>query len=884
MTVVSCPHCNSPLKISEEYAGETVQCPKCSGALIAPGGSNDQAHDEPLSIWIILAVAGAVHLVAYLFLIITIGPTSAMLLVVLALGVEAIVWNRSAIFSAVHDSLENAARRKLTEDSAMPVNQPSTLTEKNKPVVHSEKLVPATIVVTKSDDDLVEIRPARQAVAKPKPAPRPSYQPPTPPPSRPSMWGKIFDSSLEVKLPNDQVYYYGPGTELDLGRGVVKWPLVYATGKPGRGGWHASVIDGSLSVAPAGSQVAEPLSYWPSYYDCSPSQRAKYLDWLLTGKSDPDIDLGYVFIYFYGLEQRSIVDRTDFLPIAQELIRLLGIYSYSNSFRRYTTSLLWMTIYQLSESTTVPSSLINDAIAATSRWNDDLIGYLLAIYYRAGLSLPSDIAVLACQCDSRSTSSVIVRRHRDEFEKLFAAKYATEFPQGMKLRAGKRSAKVEYQPASGSLIRNWDRIRKSLSAMPDVLAISSQFRPLIEIWESTIDELKAFSRIAKKTEGELTAEAYEALPRELQDGDHPDTDSWMEIWDRHADEEGRPIVPIGELATLKGVSHRKRLTKTQCTKLLGTADALGIGVEPDARSTGDYYLWDERVTLFFLDGEPHELGGEYVAAATLLRLGASIAEADGKVDDDELRFISNHLEGQFNLSDADSKRLECLQYLLLHSRSGENAITNKLVKRLSRDQRLMVGEFLVGVAAIDEVITDDEQRALRKAYKMLDLRSEDLDALLRRHADSPDQVDSGSAHGQVVHLDLERIAHIMTETRQVAGILQEAMQDSDEMEDEVDEPAASSTAERVSEVEPAHSATAVLLAPELDSRYAPFLTRILEKEEWTTGEMRELSGELQVMLSGAVEAVNEWSLDRYGDWLIEEGEPYLIRKDLMENV
>lgn len=36
------------------------------------------------------------------------------------------------------------------------------------------------------------------------------------------------------------------------------------------------------------------------------------------------------------------------------------------------------------------------------------------------------------------------------------------------------------------------------------------------------------------------------------------------------------------------------------------------------------------------------------------------------------------------------------------------------------------------------------------------------------------------------------------------------------------------------------------------------------------------------MLSGAVETINEWSTDRYGDWLIEEGDTYQVRQNLIE--
>ena len=375
---------------------------------------------------------------------------------------------------------------------------------------------PATVeVIDESNDDLVEIRPAATVRSRPQTVSRISA--PDQRQERASMWGQLSGQPLDADLPRDDVYFYGPGTELDLGRGVLKWPLVYATGAAIRGTFDASLIDGTLPVAPPGAPVAEGLPYWPNYYDCSPAQRSHYLGWLLSGKSAPDAELGYVFIYFYGLERRVLVDQADHLPVAQELIRLLPIYGHSNSFRRYAGTLLWLTLYLASESSPVPQALLNEAIKVTGRWNDELLAMCLAVLQAGKRPLPAHVAFLVAQNDPRSSSSVIVRRHREEFEKLFAAKYRKRFADGIVLRASKRPKRIDYRPASGTLLRRLgtaDGI--SVSTMPDTLSISSQFKPIVHSWEESIEELRAFSRAHSSAGGELTAEAYEALPPELR--------------------------------------------------------------------------------------------------------------------------------------------------------------------------------------------------------------------------------------------------------------------------------------------------------------------------------------------------------------------------------
>jgi TerB N-terminal domain len=85
------------------------------------------------------------------------------------------------------------------------------------------------------------------------------------------------------------------------------------------------------------------MGYWPSYSEISSGARRAYLNWLAGGRRDPEADIGFVFLFFYGLERRAIIDgakdepaQADWPVIAAELRRLLSIYGEkSHSFRRY---------------------------------------------------------------------------------------------------------------------------------------------------------------------------------------------------------------------------------------------------------------------------------------------------------------------------------------------------------------------------------------------------------------------------------------------------------------------------------------------------------------------------------------------------------------------
>lgn len=68
------------------------------------------------------------------------------------------------------------------------------------------------------------------------------------------------------------------------------------------GGTEPALIDTRLRVdQPRPALSGEDMPYWPSYSEIAPSSRGAYLDWLASGRSDPNANIGYVFLFFYGL-------------------------------------------------------------------------------------------------------------------------------------------------------------------------------------------------------------------------------------------------------------------------------------------------------------------------------------------------------------------------------------------------------------------------------------------------------------------------------------------------------------------------------------------------------------------------------------------------------
>ncbi|WP_427501489.1 TerB N-terminal domain-containing protein [Methylomonas sp. MED-D] len=89
------------------------------------------------------------------------------------------------------------------------------------------------------------------------------------------------------------------------------------------------------AIDPPAPDNVEKLSYFPSYSGMNPEQRGLYLRWLYDVTAE--IDVGYVFVYYYGLERQLVYGDFD---AAFDEIKLLRRHHDNGSFQGYSASAL----------------------------------------------------------------------------------------------------------------------------------------------------------------------------------------------------------------------------------------------------------------------------------------------------------------------------------------------------------------------------------------------------------------------------------------------------------------------------------------------------------------------------------------------------------------
>ncbi|HET8700360.1 MAG TPA: TerB N-terminal domain-containing protein, partial [Nitrococcus sp.] len=265
------------------------------------------------------------------------------------------------------------------------------------------------------------------------------------------------------------------------------------------------LINPRNNVAKHGDFTVGQMGYWPSYGDISASARRAYLNWLAAGRRHPACNIGFVFLFFYGLERRVIIDsqndptaQRDWGAIIAEIRRLLSIYGErSGSFRRYAAGLLdWMSLK-------APAERLYEQPVPDFLETYELPSYLRFALGQAAVDRVPVPAPLALAWVHRNPSIALrtaAKRCSEEFDRLFIERYHEILGPGLLLPKNRTRLKCVYRPASASL-HGTGALIKTFGNLPDVTVLTAPVKRLQEIVNLCIDDLGAFSRLIGKAPG-----------------------------------------------------------------------------------------------------------------------------------------------------------------------------------------------------------------------------------------------------------------------------------------------------------------------------------------------------------------------------------------------
>lgn len=725
---------------------------------------------------------------------------------------------------------------------------------------------------------------------------------------------KIDVSSISSTITDDKntfnqdITWLGDFNEIQIKNYVIPNPLIYLS-KNSIENCEASCIQLNLPIGNPVDELKGSLGYWPKYLSINPDQRATYLDWLSKGRSQEISDIGYVFLFFYGLEYRALIEKEDIPVIIKEVNDLLKKFPDSGSLNTYLTSFLaYVAAQQISN---ITDENFSQFFSNLSNLTYDQVLVLLAWYIKQNKPITWEIAYSLAKMTPETPKSVIIKKLPREFKQLFETKFKLNYPNGMEIEPSVRNYKFEYRPASPSLLPYYQNYLKNKRIesveISNPLGKKSQFKNIFSIWTETIEELKPASRKVSNETQNLSAKAYEALPASLkQDIDHPEKTKWNQVITEYNTEENGIIIPIYALATLINMEKRDRLTPTQSKLLFSIAQDVGYIIIPDPRITGKPFLWDELITVYPLPDKKNSTSELYPSIAFILELGMSIALADKTISQEEMEHLDRFIFGSFKLSPLDIECLKQYQQILIQTPPSLERLGTRLKEHLTDNNKLIVAEYLRDMAMADGILHSNEYKALNKIYKSMGLKKDNIQVLFPSEltsypSEQPIQIiqSSSTRIGEVIKvptsveptfiLNRDLIEKKISDSNLIKEIISEMNEkEIAEISENIVEPLIVSDKTISSKPNPLviqeKSSKESLIG--LHSKYAVFLKEILLKNEFSKPQLQKISQNYGFMLGGAIEDINTWSEEKYGDILFYEIEDTVIsiNSDVRNNI
>lgn len=631
--------------------------------------------------------------------------------------------------------------------------------------------------------------------------------------------------------------------------------------------------------------TGQDMDYWPAYHSITPRSRAAYLLWLEGGRWAPDAYIGYVFLYFYGLERRALVDarddpaaRADLPRILGEVVRLLSVYGGNSSFRRYATE-----FQDVLRALVVRVDARPPDPAEHDKWSPPLtLRVGIGAFAAEGRPVPVDWAWSWAMLHPEIYPRTPATRCPEEFRALFTARYMARYVDGIRVRPLKSRVDFSYHPASGGL-----RTRTWRLDVPDVLTAAAPTKVLKALVESCADDLDAYSRlIGRQPEAAGTLPALALLPDELLTGDPAGLRPVRELVDRTLPGDVRQArFELADLTSLWPARTPGKFAKADAVGLAQLLDKLGVGIEPDVRMGGPVQSAGPAVLFRITAARSTTATSEYTAATTLLHLAAVVSAADDDVSTAERDHLVAHLESSLHLTPGERTRLAAHLDWLLASKLKLTGLAKRL-GALTDAQRAHVAGFATAIAAVDGVVSAAEVDTLRKIYKLLGQEPDSVYTELHALTAAPPRpapatqpvvvvrADTGPSGYTIppqprpeppvgaVRLDAALVEAKMRESAAVAALL------ADVFEDEPEE---------VRSAPPA--AAAVEPVGSLDNAHSTVLRELAARPSWSRADFDALCAAAGLLPEGALDVLNEAAVEAADEPVVEDDGDQLMIND-----
>lgn len=639
--------------------------------------------------------------------------------------------------------------------------------------------------------------------------------------------------------------------------------------KSNRTGAEPAFINPSMEVATEEIDTSLPLiDSAPDYSTCSPEARKGYLQWLAEGRKSPTADIGYVFLFFYGLEHRVLIDaaidpiaKTELPIIEAEINRLLTIYGKNNAFNHYAQNLLvYISRVNIDEKLYL-SSPPTIREASTELPLALLVGLgQLALDQKP---LPVQWALAWGEADPAINQNISMTHCAEIFATLFCQRYQEQYGDGFLLPVNKTKLQIFYRPASAGLMGQ--EFFQQIADLPNVAVCKTHRDKLRAIFETCQQELDIYNRFASlNPKKKMSLEGQLLMP--------------MVLWSVALKTElanikarvgyGLLMVTLGELflqlSTACSTKPLERLSRSHVMALTYALASLQVGIEPDVRADNRTPLLQDTVALFPIESLVAELATFDTYRVTMLAVELACAAVmfDGRIGEPESLILTRHIDAWSFLSPGQRMRLKAYLQPGIRKSNTLLALKNNL-EPLSLENRRIIARFLAHLMQVEGTITPPEVKFLERVYKRFGLDSKWVYSDLDSRA-TPMTLSLPSAAADVV-TDADRVNLLKKESQELVAILENLF---------VVQTAAVQTTEDI------HPRSMAAITAHLSDSIVTFLKLLISRDSWEREKLVDIAADMEIKLEDALVEINRKILAAFDTPLITGDATITIDRDI----
>lgn len=609
---------------------------------------------------------------------------------------------------------------------------------------------------------------------------------------------------------------------------------------------EASLVDECLLTERRDKSYTDgSLGYWPTYIALSPQARGAYLDWLFGERSDHETPIGYVFIYFYGLERRVLIDGTqgkvdnsEYISIFNELKRLRQIFTDHYAFHNYSSKLIEIMAYLR------PEIIQIDYSEFPTRYDSILFKYHLAKQVQDGKPITDELALLWIKNTDEYNLRTPARRCAEEFSNLFKQLYLKETIGGLVVKPNKTKLRLDYYPASGTL----RGFQLDIIDLPDPSILKAPIKKLANIADQCTEALEQYSRyLGRKGTNKEDIEAVLLLPEALRK--HNTSNSLLEFksWAEDKIIKDNGLVLFSELWSFTGKLTPEKLNKKELDLLDNFLSFGNYFYVPNVQIHKVKPSIDGYIVLTHdgLNGD-EKLSESFKKLLLFIRLAVMIAKCDSTFHEKEKVLINKTIDEDSSISLSERSSLNA--YFIWSMNSSVNtAGLKQQIESMDETNKITFRKILVQIALADGKIEATEIKQLEKLYTMLgidkSLIPSDLHQYTTQKTISPQkQPTEGNITSFI--LDDSILAQYEAETKEVHTLLGSIF-----VEENIPE----------EKIEPMTLGSSLTIS--LDKQHRVLFETLIDKEKWLREDIETICQKLNLMIDGALETINDWAYE-----------------------